>query len=407
MGGQALSSILFCSFEFPPFVEGGAGVYAANLVPELKRTGLNVQVVSRVALERKAQAVSPGMRSGRLLHLPFASAPTYWAESLLALRRHLSEGRPALVHSNGPSAVALIPWLRRIGIPYVATIHHLARDRLAVERPSPLVRLVNLRTEVGITPLLERYVINQASHLIAVSNHVARRIQAVYGVPDQDITTIYHGLRSPGGNRRDMPETEGRALGQLLGRPAGPLVLCVGRLERSKGVQLLLEAFRQTLRIHQATLVLVGSGNVQHYQRMVERLGIDGNVWFLGHVSDELRDRLYSMARVVVVPSSIEGYSLVALEALAHNRWVVTTATGGIQELPEAETRVLNARPEPGDLASVMTEALGRADEFSQADPSKFRSWRRTAEEHIEVYRRVMEQEMGKRTFTRNARGKG
>ncbi|HKT59584.1 MAG TPA: glycosyltransferase family 4 protein [Gemmatimonadales bacterium] len=68
-------------------------------------------------------------------------------------------------------------------------------------------------------------------------------------------------------------------------RPAGPVAMYVGNLERYQGIDLLLQGFRITLRrLPSASLVIVGGreDDIRRYRTMATGLGIDSRVYFLG-----------------------------------------------------------------------------------------------------------------------------
>ena len=112
------------------------------------------------------------------------------------------------------------------------------------------------------------------------------------------------------------------------GRPA---FLFVGRLEKLKGVQDLIRAFRD---YPHADLVIVGTGTYEANLREQAR-GLD-HVRFLGAVHPSRLGDLYSQAIAVLVPSlCYETFGLTAVEALAHGTPVVVRRIGALPEIVE------------------------------------------------------------------------
>lgn len=110
-----------------------------------------------------------------------------------------------------------------------------------------------------------------------------------------------------------------------LGMPEGPTVVCVGRLTRQKGQDLLLRSWPAVRdAVAGARLVLVGNGPDEAGLRALA--GPD--VVFTGHREDV--GALLSAADVVVVPSRWEGAPLVTLEAMAAARPVVGFDVDGV-----------------------------------------------------------------------------
>jgi glycosyltransferase involved in cell wall biosynthesis len=97
----------------------------------------------------------------------------------------------------------------------------------------------------------------------------------------------------------------------------GRYILCLGRRDATKGVDLLVEAFsRARIRIHDLTLVLAGPGDRTYDDP--ERHVVD-----LGFVSDDQRASLLAGAMALAVPSANESFSRVMMEAWAYRRPVI------------------------------------------------------------------------------------
>lgn len=134
-----------------------------------------------------------------------------------------------------------------------------------------------------------------------------------------------------------------------------PLVVCVGRLCRQKGQDVLLRAWdavRQ--RVPGARLVLVGDG--PDGERL--RAAAPGSVVFAGAVADAAA--WYQAADLVVLPSRWEGMALAPLEAMACARPVVVTDVDGAREsLPPSLAGPCLVPPEdPRALARTVTALL-------------------------------------------------
>ena len=134
------------------------------------------------------------------------------------------------------------------------------------------------------------------------------------------------------------PAAEARA---ALGLPEAPTVVCVGRVTRQKGQDLLLAAWprvRQT--VPAARLVLVGDGEYDGppLDASVRRepASADPRCW-------------YRAAEVVALPSRWEGMPLVALEAMACGRPVVGFDVTGVAEAVGDGGAVVP----PGDLDAL------------------------------------------------------
>lgn len=141
-------------------------------------------------------------------------------------------------------------------------------------------------------------------------------------------------------------------------------LLYVGRMERSKGVEELIDACaRLTGKSIPVELHLVG-----HYDRRLELLervagSVRERVRFLGAVTDfEELAEIYRAADFFVLPSHSEGFPRVLYEAMAFGLPVVTTFVGGIPSVMIDGENCRRIRVgDPGDLADKIAELV--ADE--------------------------------------------
>jgi glycosyltransferase involved in cell wall biosynthesis len=141
-----------------------------------------------------------------------------------------------------------------------------------------------------------------------------------------------------------------------------PLVVCVGRITRQKGQDVLLDAWR---RVRQecptAELALVGGGDLYDAMRATG----EKRVTFTGPV-DDVRGWL-AAADLVALPSRWEGLPLTALEAFATGRPVVASAVPGLIETVTPGTGELVPAEDPGALAWAITRRL-RAPALMRAE---------------------------------------
>lgn len=163
------------------------------------------------------------------------------------------------------------------------------------------------------------------------------------------------------------------ALAAVHGVPQrAPLVVCVGRLCRQKGQDLLLAAWRRVAeRVPGARLVLVGDGPER---ARLTAAADPRQVLFAGHTEDPLP--WYTAADLVVLPSRWEGMALAPLEAMAVGRAVLLSDVGGARE-SLAPGQAAECLVPAGDVA-----ALGRALTALLTAPDRRRALARAAQAH-------------------------
>jgi glycosyltransferase involved in cell wall biosynthesis len=163
---------------------------------------------------------------------------------------------------------------------------------------------------------------------------------------------IYNGvdverLAEAGGEER-------RAARARLGLSGAPLAVCIGRLSRQKGQDVLLDAWPAVrARVPEAQLALVGSGEDRE---VLEARSVPG-VAFTGE-RDDVPDWL-AAADVVVNSSRWEGMSLAIVEAMARGRSVVATDVAGSREAVGDEAGAIVRPEDPAALAAELARRLG------------------------------------------------
>ena len=166
----------------------------------------------------------------------------------------------------------------------------------------------------ALSYLPTRHLYRSAEAVMTYGEHVSRYVEAHRGgrgaifVAPQAVDVAHFGAAVPNTGRRDARERAGAGEGDVL-------VLYVGRLEREKGVEVLLEAWRRAGLGPHVRLALAGDGPAasQVAQAPGTRL--------LGHVAEADLPALYAAADALVLPSIrtatfTEPWGLVVNEAM-------------------------------------------------------------------------------------------
>ncbi|MBV8694664.1 MAG: glycosyltransferase, partial [Ktedonobacteraceae bacterium] len=162
-----------------------------------------------------------------------------------------------------------------------------------------------------------RWFYHRASHIIAVSKEIRRRLIERDNVPFDRVSVIMNATPLLA-----VPNTE-PVLPVEIGK--GLLVGMVARLQPEKGPTYFLEAAAYVLRVVQdIQFLVVGDGPMRaKLQAYAVQLGIQKHVHFLGFRLDARS--LIGLLDILVVPSLSEGTPLVTLEAMTADVAVVAT----------------------------------------------------------------------------------
>jgi D-inositol-3-phosphate glycosyltransferase len=184
--------------------------------------------------------------------------------------------------------------------------------------------------------------------------------------------------------------------------PNAKTVLFVGRIQRLKGLDILLHAFAQLGDLDARLLILGGrpgtnqeTREITRLQHLANRLGVAERTRFVGAVAHEQLPMWYSAADVSVMPSSYESFGLVAVESLACGTPVVATRVGGLRSIVrDGETGLLVPWRDAGLFADRLRRVLSddslRAGLAGRARESVLGyAWDRVASEHLALYDEV------------------
>lgn len=109
----------------------------------------------------------------------------------------------------------------------------------------------------------------------------------------------------------------------------------IGRLNKSKGVDILINAFIHLQKqIPALKLYIVGSGEEQApLQHIVAAAGLQDNVIFKGSINNELIFDFLASVNFLVVPSRMDNLPTVVLEAFSAATPVIGSNSGGIPDM--------------------------------------------------------------------------
>jgi len=133
----------------------------------------------------------------------------------------------------------------------------------------------------------------------------------------------------------------------------------VGRVERVKGINYLLLAMKILLgQYPNAKLEVIGEGSqLDELKLLAEKIGISNSVIFFGKLANPIPN--YRKMDVFVLPSLLEGFGLVLLEAMAAGIPVVATNVHGIKEvIVDGKCGILVPPKNPEAIAKAITRII-------------------------------------------------
>jgi glycosyltransferase involved in cell wall biosynthesis len=273
----------------------------------------------------------------------FSSSLTIW------LARHVKDFHIVHIHSlfSYPAVIAGF-FANRCGVPYVV-------------RPLGVLNRWGMRyrrrwlKKVSYS-LIERQILNGAAAVHYTSEY-ERREAGDLGSRDRAVI-IPNPVNAPVYSR-----VAGRQFLALYPQVAGRLViLFLSRLDRKKGVDLLLAAFAKVHAKHPETiLVIAGAGDRRFTAELHDQaahLGIREHIVWTGFLNAEQKSSAFAAADLYVLPSRSENFGVAAVEAMAAGLAVVVTDQVGIHETIAGATAGLVTRCNADSLTSAIIHLL-------------------------------------------------
>lgn len=346
---------------------GGLARYVDGLVRSLS-------VNSPVTLTGIGEVGSPGVIDAKASLL----------NRVLAVRRFVTQHLPEIDLLASHFALYAAGCLDLLGKrPHVVHFHGPWASESAAEGAG--------RVSTFAKRVVERRVYATADRAITLSSAFARILVNEYRVPEEIVRVIPGGIDLPTAPMPSRVESRNR-----LGWPTDrPIVLCVRRLARRMGLDVLIEAAAVLRKsCPDALIYIAGKGQIQaELQARIESAGLCQNVKLLGFVPDDQLSLAYAAADVSIVPSqSLEGFGLVTLESLVQGTPVLVTPVGGLPEVVSDLSPLLVLEHSNADaIAAGLREAIVDPGTLPSRETcrdyavSRF-SWPRIAERVLGVY---------------------
>lgn len=263
------------------------------------------------------------------LPLPrLSESPYRIIQTLFRLKKWIKYNNLDLIHANTQRAAAYTGLVTRIiKTPYIFHDHELIPPGWG-----------------------HRFIGQTAACLITVSNEGKKR----YASTSYPVECVFNGvetpdlknLRDPGDVREEFQVPE-----------KVPLLVMAGRMIEDKGHIHLIHAMQSVLmELPETNLVIVGSAMLavtdeykNRLKQLVKSMKLDKNITFTGFRKDLMS--LFNAADIIVHPAIKDNLATVVIEAMALEKPVISTRTGGIVDIISSE--VDGVLVDPGDSKTL------------------------------------------------------
>ena len=373
---------------------GGMNVYVRAVSEALAGRGVHVDIFTRRTdtAPPEVQAVTERVR---LIHVSAGPAERVEKEEMDAFADEFALGVSAFAASTGLtydvvhshywlSAAAGRRLAREWDAPHVAMFHTLADVKLGVGYSD---------FEPDARVDAERTLVHDVDRVVVATEHEMHLLGEMYGVPGRNVAVIPPGVD----RERFRPRDRAAARAELGIDREARVLLAAGRIERPKGLDVLIKALGEMSERDGVELLIIGGDDrsrieVARLRGVAADAGVSDLVRFVGSVTHAQIGAYYNAADVVVMPSRYESFGLVAAEAMASGVPVVASRVGGLAStVADGRTGYLIPWRSPDLFAEKLDllladEALRRRLGANAAEAMRVYDWRSVASQLVDLY---------------------
>jgi glycosyltransferase involved in cell wall biosynthesis len=281
-----------------PDVMGGIETHCEHLYPRLARMDdtLEIVVIGRSGYARTGRFSNVQVVTVWAPHLKAIETLIHTPLAILYARLFLN---PDVIHLHGVGPGFFAPLARLLGFRVVGTHHAADYDR-------PKWGTFGRRFLKAGEWMMAKF----ANEVICVSSAIETGLSARYPLGRERFTTIRNGAPPASGIGTPVAD-----LPPSLGLAPGGYILCVGRLDPTKGFHDVVRAFQLARPAGMKLVIVGGSMGSDEYAATLRQAASDDVIFAGARPASDVR-ALYRNAALFVHPSYLEGFAMVVLEAV-------------------------------------------------------------------------------------------
>ncbi|MFA6383027.1 MAG: glycosyltransferase family 4 protein [Parcubacteria group bacterium] len=385
--------VLFLNYEYPPIGSGAANATFCILheyaqIPELEvdlitssasgeyvqeELGKNIKI-HRLPVGKNADNLHLQTRKNLILY----SIKSYFFARKLIKKAKQSGQAYELTHSFFTVPCGFVSMLLKFefGLPYIVSLR-------GSDVPGYSDRFVFIYK--FITPII-KLVWKKSSFVIA--NSQGLKDLALESRTKKEIGIIFNGVEID----RFKPDENLRNKEKFI------ITVGASRITHRKGFNYLIEAIAMlSPKYPNIYAKIMGEGNAkEELEQLVKKLKLDEKIEFLGRIPRENLAPFYQEADLFVLPSLNEGMSNAMLEALSSGLPLLSTNTGGADELlKDGSNGFIIKMKDASDIAEKIEKIIANKnlqDSMGKAsrELAETMSWQKVAQQYFDLYKQTI-----------------
>jgi len=354
--------ILFATDQYMP-TPGGISIVTQRISTALAKKGHDVCVLAPSTSWKFEKKIIDGVKVYRiqsfLLHKlkQLRYSPTFLYKK--KIREIITNFHPDIIHLETPNTIATEALLlaQKQNIPIIATCH-IMPENISGTLPFLPSKIGKMIGNLYMKQIIKLY--NRVD-LITAPTPIGTAILQANGIKRPTLA-LSNGIDLQS-FKRPSREIQGK-LRQKYNIPDKPFILYIGRLDKEKKVDVLINSLQYIKSSQPFHLILEGKGQqMEELQLLVEKLNLTDKVSFIGYIKEDELIALYSLSTVFVMPSTAELQSLVTMEAMALGLPVIGAQAGALPYLIKPDRNGYLFEPDnPEDLGKKLQKILENPD---------------------------------------------
>lgn len=256
----------------------------------------------------------------------FGQVPFFMAAEFFALKKLVKQIKPDIIHSHWIIPQGFVTALvhKLTGVPYVVTTW--GGDMFVFKKKGILASFLKGLYAFTLNNSKKSTTVN-TTFLLEMKSIIKDQKKAIY-LPNGTDTSLF------------SPSKKDKLLNKKY-NIQGPFLLFVGRLTEKKGIEYLIQAMKEVVRVNKsAKLLIVGAGDKEKDLKLLSsNLDLGNNILFTGPIQNKELPRFYASADLFIAPSITtkqgdrEGFPTVFIEAMASGTPILTTKIDGIKDI--------------------------------------------------------------------------
>jgi len=311
----------------------GPGTYAKDLSSELEEKGLDFTLVCPKPKQpirnkddyypKNAEIIEVSIQS----HAPFLYWFFFAFNASIRIKRIQKKKKFRIIH-----VVDARGYIPNGDVPTIGTVHDSYIADVSLN-PLRLRRFyfdwVTRYLYYNFAKIWERLILPRYTALVFNSHFTKSKICLRYNIPPAKSKVIYPSVAEP------LSPSEGiENLRSKLGISDNKVILFIGMNLQRKGLEFLIRAAKEIISEIKTKFIIIGGSPIEQQKmyRLCKDLKVEPNFTFLGKIPHSEIFDFYYLSDILVVPSIVEAFGRVYLEAMSVGTPVVAGKAGGVSE---------------------------------------------------------------------------